>query len=68
MLFGPPLPVTLTVDFFSDYKRAPYPRQKIIMELLVNTALNSKQPDITRQNSIEMLRSLQTRTHNNCQD
>ena len=57
-------PVIPTADFFSDYEKAPYPRQIIIMELLVNTALNSKNPDITRQNSVEMLRSLQTRTHN----
>lgn len=57
-------PVIPTVDFFSDYEKAPYPRQKKIMELLVHTALNSKKPDITRQNSVEMLRSLQARTHN----
>ena len=57
-------PVIPTVDFFSDYEKAPYPRQKKIMELLINTALNSKNPDITRQNSVEMLRSLQARTHN----
>ena len=59
-----PVPVTPTVDFLFDYKKAPDPRQKKIMELLVNTALNSEKPDITRQNSIEMLRLLQTRTHN----
>ena len=59
-----PVPVTPTVDFLFDYEKAPDPRQKKIMELLVNTALNSEKPDITRQNSIEMLRLLQTRTHN----
>ncbi len=45
-------------ELLADYERAPQPRQLEICKYLISTALESKQPDIIRQNSVEMLRHL----------
>jgi hypothetical protein len=58
-----PTQVVPTPEFLHDYEKAPHPRQKEIMQLLINTALNSRKADITRQNAMEMLRSFNKLTH-----
>lgn len=51
----PQTPV-VTNEILEEFEHAPEPRQQEIMEHLINTALNSKKPDIVRINSIELLR------------
>lgn len=46
-----------SAEFLHEYELAPDPRQKQIVEHLVNTALNSKKPDIIRQNAMDVLRA-----------
>ncbi|RLA87383.1 MAG: hypothetical protein DRG40_00515 [Deltaproteobacteria bacterium] len=43
-------------EFLHEYEMAPAPRQRQIMEHLINTALDSKKADIIRQNAVELLR------------
>lgn len=43
-------------EFLHEYEIAPDSRQRDILELLINTALDSGQPDIIRQNAVELLR------------
>ncbi len=56
--------VTPSPDFLSDYKRAPESRQFDIAEYLVRTALwcarpsKDGEPDLVRQNAIEVLRKI----------
>jgi hypothetical protein len=56
-----------SVEMIDNYKKAPHPRQLQIIELLVNTALDSNKADIMRQNSMEMLRSYKELTLNTVQ-
>lgn len=42
-----------------DFEKTPDQRQKAIAEYLVNVALDESKPDLTRQNAVEVLRSLQ---------
>ncbi|HTX21164.1 MAG TPA: hypothetical protein VMD27_04855 [Candidatus Aquilonibacter sp.] len=60
-----PTPVTASAEFLKNYQVAPHPRQIQIMELLINTALDSGKADITRQNAMEMLRHFKPITLNN---
>ena len=46
-----------SAEMVENYRKAPDPRQLQIIELLVNTALDSKKTDIVRQNSMEVLRN-----------
>jgi len=55
-------PVSLSVDFLDDYRRAPQPRQLEILRFLVSTALAGQNPDLVRQNAVEALRALRAST------
>jgi hypothetical protein len=57
-LIEAPTTVSPAVEFVRDFDRAPDPRQREIMELLVRTALDVTRPDIVRQNAVEALRRL----------
>ena len=56
-LIDAPKRVSPSKAMLEDFGAAPEPRQREIIELLVNTSLNEKSPDITRQNAVEALRS-----------
>jgi hypothetical protein len=51
-----------SAEMITNYEKAPHPRQLEIVDLLVNTALDSGKPDILRQNSMELLRSYKALT------
>lgn len=51
-------------ELLEEYEYAPEARQKDIILHLVNHSLNSKSPDIVRQNSMEILRKFRGRTKN----
>lgn len=46
-------------NLLRDFERAPEPRQQEIADFLVSTALSPDQPDLTRQNAVGVLRSVQ---------
>jgi hypothetical protein len=46
---------SVTVHILEDYDRAPQIRQKEIVERLISLSLDSKKPDIVRQNAIGLL-------------
>lgn len=56
-LIDAPQRVSPSKGMLDDFGATPDPRQREIVELLVNTALNQKSADITRQNAVEALRS-----------
>ncbi len=60
-----PTAVTPATELLKNYEAAPHPRQVQIVELLINTALDSAKADITRQNAMEMLRHFKPITLNN---
>lgn len=51
-------------QLLSEYEQAPDPRQREILEHLINTALNPNNADVIRQNSMEFLRSFRHPTKN----
>jgi hypothetical protein len=51
-----------TSSLLEEYEKAPEPRQREIMEVLINTALNPKKPDISRQNAMELIRNFRAFT------
>jgi DNA-binding MltR family transcriptional regulator len=55
---------TASAELLKNYEMAPDTRQIQIIELLINTALDSGKADITRQNAMEMLRHFKPVTHN----
>jgi hypothetical protein len=57
-LIQQPEHVTPSTDFLGDFEKAPDTRQVDIAEFLVRTALNDVEPDLVRQNAIEVLRKL----------
>ncbi len=59
-----PSPITLDLSVLDDYEHAPDIRQSEIHKFLISTALNSKQPDIVRQNAWIALRTLKPITRN----
>jgi len=61
-LIETPEPASPSAEFLIEYEMAPETRQQRILELLVNTTLNSKKADIIRQNAIEALRSFSPKT------
>lgn len=63
-LIDAPSSPTVTSEILEEYDHAPDVRQKVIVEHLVNSALDSKKPDIVRQNSMELLRQFQAVTKN----
>jgi hypothetical protein len=50
-----PAAPTVSGHILEDYDRAPLIRQKEIVESLINLALDSKKPDIVRQNAMGLL-------------
>lgn len=63
-LIEAPKKVGLSLDLLRDYEKAPDPRQKEINKFLVNSALDESRADVTRQNAVEALRSLEPLTLN----
>jgi len=63
-LIDEPSAPTVTGELLEEYEHAPDVRQKEIIEHLVNTSLDSKKPDIVRQNSMELLRQFKPVTKN----
>jgi hypothetical protein len=55
-------PVSLSPDLLEDYGRAPEVRQTDIVRMLVGVARSDRQPDIVRQNAMEVLRDLERLT------
>src|SRR5205823_3780637 len=51
--------VTPSLPIIRDFERTPEPRQKAIIEYLIQVALDPSKPDLTRQNSVEMLRAVE---------
>lgn len=49
-------------EFVEDYKGAPVLRQTEISDYLISISLNESQPDIVRENCVEMLRHIKTHT------
>lgn len=64
-LVGMPEAPIVTGNLLEEYKHAPDVRQTDIIKHLINLALDPKKPDITRQNSMELLRQFQSITKNN---
>lgn len=61
-LIDEPSAPVVTGEIIEEYEHAPDVRQKDIVEHLINSAMNSKKPDIVRQNSMEILRQFQNLT------
>lgn len=59
-----PVPAVVTQPILDDYELAPIPRQEEIFRFLVSTALDSKHPDIIRQNSFNVIGALRALTNN----
>lgn len=53
-----PTELTISEEFLEDYKGAPILRQKEIAQYLIAVAYDPKQPDIVRENCVEMMRHL----------
>ncbi|MFT3918209.1 hypothetical protein [Cloacibacterium sp.] len=51
-----PTELTISEEFLEDYKGAPILRQKEIAQYLIAVAYDPKQPDIVRENCVEMMR------------
>lgn len=54
--------ILLSEEFSEDYKCAPVLRQKEIVQYLVSISLNPKQPDVVRENCVEMMRYIKEHT------
>jgi len=54
--------ISITEEFLTDYSSAPKGRKKEITELLISFSYDDSKPDIVRENSIELLRSLKSLT------
>lgn len=59
----PDTPV-ISGELLEEYDHAPEARQKDIVLHLINNALNTKKPDVVRQNSMEILRKFRGKTKN----
>jgi len=57
-----PSRITITEELLQNYDHAPELRQQEILNFLISTARNNKQPDVVRENSFEILRHFKTRT------
>jgi len=60
-----PQPITLDQAVVDDYKNAPDPRQTEIYKFLISISLDSKHPDIVRENCYKALASLSQYTNRN---
>lgn len=54
--------ITVTEEFLEFYQKAPKQRKQEINELLISFAFDQEKPDIVRENSVELMRHLQSRT------
>lgn len=54
--------ISITEEFLTNYRSAPKLRQQEITELLISYAYNDSQPDIVRENSVELLRHIKSIT------
>lgn len=54
--------ISVSEEFLTDYTSAPKGRKKEITELLISFASDDDKPDIVRENSIELLRHIQSIT------
>ncbi|HDZ14057.1 hypothetical protein LCGC14_0762870 [marine sediment metagenome] len=54
--------ISVSEEFLTDYTSAPKGRKKEITELLISFASDNSRPDIVRENSIELLRHVQSLT------
>ena len=57
------VPATVTQPTLDDYAAAPIPRQTEILRFLISSALDSKHPDIIRQNSYNVIGSIRPLTN-----
>ena len=57
-----PTPLVLSEQLSDDFQHAPQSRQEEITRFLISWALDPTRPDIVRQNSLELLRHLESRT------
>jgi hypothetical protein len=57
-----PSKISITDEYLSNYERAPILRQFEIMQYLISIAGDESQPDIVRENCLEMLRAMRVRT------
>lgn len=55
--------LTISEEFLEDYKGAPILRQKEIAQYLIAISYDSKQPDIVRENCVEMMRHISELTN-----
>lgn len=55
--------LTLSEEFLTNYKSAPTLRQKEINELLVSYSFDETKPDVVRENSIAVMRSISPLTN-----
>lgn len=53
-----PTALTISEQFLEDYKGAPTLRQKEIAQYLIAIAYDAKQPDIVRENCVELMRHI----------
>jgi hypothetical protein len=54
--------ISVTEEFLTDFKSAPKGRQREITELLISYSLDETKPDIVRENSVELMRHIQSLT------
>lgn len=59
-----PNPVSLEQAVIEDYRQAPIPRQIDIYKFLISSALDTRQPDIVRQNCYNALGTIKEDTDN----
>ncbi len=57
--------ITATEELLQNYEHAPTLRQQEITTMLLSIARSDKQPDVVRENAVEMLRHLKSRTQTN---
>jgi len=58
-----PTELAISEQFLEDYKGAPILRQKEIAQYLIAIAYDAKQPDIVRENCVEMMRHVSDLTN-----
>ena len=63
-LIESPANIVLSEEFLENYKGAPNLRQKEINALLISYAIDGKNPDIVRENSVELMRHIKPITSN----
>jgi len=57
-----PSRITVTEELLTNFDHAPELRQKEIINFLISISLNEEQPEIVRENAVEVLRFFKTKT------